>query len=53
MAKFANARNRASIALHAAFGFEEVTRDFEVPGVTFEGGVGVLFRAVLRPSSPS
>lgn len=43
----ANARNRASIALHAAFGFVEVTRDFRYPGVTFEGGRGVLFAADL------
>jgi ribosomal protein S18 acetylase RimI-like enzyme len=42
---FANARNAASIALHARAGFEEVTRRFEVPGVTFEGGEGVLFVA--------
>lgn len=39
-----NARNRASIDLHAAFGFEELTRDFEAPGVSFTGGVGILFR---------
>jgi ribosomal protein S18 acetylase RimI-like enzyme len=42
---FANATNRASLDLHARLGFEEVTRDFEVPGVTFDGGVGVLARA--------
>jgi ribosomal protein S18 acetylase RimI-like enzyme len=42
---FANARNTASIALHERAGFEEVTRRFEVPGVTFAGGAGVLFVA--------
>jgi ribosomal protein S18 acetylase RimI-like enzyme len=41
---FVNARNRSSIALHAGFGFEEMTREFEYPGVTFTGGVGILFR---------
>jgi len=45
---FANARNDASIALHRRFGFEEVTRDFDVPGVTFDGGQGILFRSPLR-----
>jgi ribosomal protein S18 acetylase RimI-like enzyme len=42
---FANARNRASLDLHARLGFVEVTRDFAFPGVTFDGGVGVLCRA--------
>jgi GNAT superfamily N-acetyltransferase len=42
---FANAGNRASLDLHASLGFEEVTRDFVVPGVTFDGGGGVLARA--------
>jgi RimJ/RimL family protein N-acetyltransferase len=42
---FANARNVASIALHERAGFEEVTRRFEVPGVTFDGGEGALFVA--------
>ena len=41
---FVNARNLASIDLHAAFGFQEVTRDFRVPGVTFSGGERILFR---------
>ncbi len=45
---YANARNVVSLALHAAVGFEEVTRDFSVPGVSFEGGVGVLCRLRLR-----
>jgi GNAT superfamily N-acetyltransferase len=44
---FANAQNRASIDLHARFGFTEITRDFVVPGVSFTGGVGILFRAKL------
>ena len=43
----ANARNRASIDLHARLGFVEVTRDFTFPGVSFEGGVGILFRKDL------
>ncbi|MGH6628448.1 MAG: GNAT family N-acetyltransferase [Burkholderiales bacterium] len=41
---FVNAQNRASIALHEAFQFEELTRDFIYPGVTFTGGVGILYR---------
>jgi ribosomal protein S18 acetylase RimI-like enzyme len=45
---FANAGNLGSIELHRRLGFREVTRDFSFPGVTFDGGVGVLFRAVLR-----
>jgi GNAT superfamily N-acetyltransferase len=45
---FANADNRASIDLHAAFGFREVTRDFVQPGVSFSGrGIGILYRAEL------
>jgi ribosomal protein S18 acetylase RimI-like enzyme len=42
---FTNARNTPSIAMHAHLGFTEVTRDFWFPGVTFEGGQGILFRA--------
>ena len=45
---FANARNRASIDLHARLGFVEVTREFTFPGASFEGGVGILFRADLK-----
>jgi GNAT superfamily N-acetyltransferase len=45
---FANARNRASLDLHARLGFAEVTRDFTIPGVTFEGGEGVLARATAE-----
>jgi ribosomal protein S18 acetylase RimI-like enzyme len=41
---FANARNTASIELHRKLGFEEVSRSFSFPGVTLEGGVGILFR---------
>jgi len=48
---FANARNTASIELHRRFGFEEVTRDFSFPGLTFDGGSGILFRLLLRPGS--
>ncbi len=48
---FANARNAASIDLHEKFGFHEITRDFIFPGVTFEGGVGILFRADLIPQT--
>lgn len=44
---FANARNRASIALHERFGFREVRRDIVVPRVTFEGGAGVLYALAL------
>ncbi|MGA5729815.1 GNAT family N-acetyltransferase [Streptomyces seoulensis] len=44
----ANTRNRASVALHARLGFCEITRDFWYPGVRFDGGVGVLFRADAR-----
>ena len=44
---FVNERNRSSIDLHARFGFREISRDIRVPGVTFTGGVGLLFRADL------
>lgn len=40
----ANEHNRASIDLHRRHGFVEHTREFELPGVTFDGGAGVLFR---------
>jgi hypothetical protein len=52
---FSNACNAASIRLHARFAFREVTREFTLPGVTFEGGEGILFRAGLahpRGSDP-
>jgi ribosomal protein S18 acetylase RimI-like enzyme len=45
---FANARNTASIELHRRFGFEEFTRAFSFPGLTFPGGEGILFRVRLR-----
>ena len=45
---FANARNAPSIALHAPFGFEEVTRSFFYPRVDFDRGEGVLFRRRFR-----
>ena len=41
---FANSENRVTIALHARLGFEEVTRDFAIPGLTFADGQGVLHR---------
>ncbi|HEX4213614.1 MAG TPA: GNAT family N-acetyltransferase [Candidatus Dormibacteraeota bacterium] len=44
---FANERNRATIDLHSALGFSELTREFTVPGVSFEGGAGILFRIDL------
>lgn len=48
---FANAANHASLRLHQALGFREVTRDFTYPGVTFTGGIGVLCRASLPAAS--
>jgi len=39
---FSNARNDASLSLHAKLGFTEVTRDFSYPNVSFQGGIGVL-----------
>ena len=45
---FANARNAASIALHASFDFEEVTRSFFYPRVDFDRGDGILFRRRFR-----
>ena len=44
---FANEHNLTSIALHDALGFSEVARDVLAPGVTFEGGVGLLFERRL------
>ena len=49
---FTNAGNRASLRLHEAMGFKEVTRDFVFPGVIFAGGVGVLCRASLAGVPP-
>jgi GNAT superfamily N-acetyltransferase len=45
---FANARNAASIALHASFAFEEVTRSFFFPRVDFDHGEGILFLRRFR-----
>jgi ribosomal protein S18 acetylase RimI-like enzyme len=45
---FANSANEASIALHARLGFEELSRDFWYPDVSFTGGDGVLFAIDLR-----
>lgn len=50
---FANARNKTSIALHARFGFREVTSDFWFPGISFEGHYGILFRASLSGAGTS
>ena len=47
----ANAGNPATIDLHRQFGFVEHTRDVDFPGVTFEGGVGVLFEVALPSAS--
>lgn len=41
---FTNVANTASAALHARLGFTFVTHEFVIPGVTFDGGVGSLFR---------
>lgn len=43
----ANAANRASLDLHARLGFAELSRAFDWPGMSFEGGAGVLCRADL------
>lgn len=39
-----NARNGASLDLHARHGFVEVTRAATFAGITFSGGTGVLLR---------
>ena len=39
----ASALNQASIDLHAKLGFVEVARDIRAEGLTFTGGVGLLF----------
>lgn len=49
---FSNARNQASIDLHAQLGFVEVTRDFSFPDASFEGGEGILFRVDLGSPPP-
>ena len=52
-----NARNTASIELHSRLGFSEVVRAGEFHGTTFEGGVGILYRATApnrqKVSSPA
>ncbi len=47
-----NANNRASIALHDALGFEFESQDFTMPGVTFTGGKGHLFRLGSEATTP-
>ncbi len=47
-----NARNRASIALHRRWGFEEVLRAPRLMGLEFAGGVGLLMRADIGTGSP-
>ncbi len=49
----ANARNEASLALHARLGFEELARGPSFHGFTFEGGEGVLCRAILPSAAPA
>ena len=44
-----NLANRTSIALHAAFGFEEVARDFDYPRAGRRAGEGAAFRLALAP----
>src|SRR5258708_2599270 len=45
---FASSLNRASIDLHHRFGFKEIRRGFQFPGVHFSGGgTGTLFRVRL------
>ncbi|MCG2799104.1 MAG: GNAT family N-acetyltransferase [Cellulomonas sp.] len=43
-----NARNGASLDLHARHGFVEVARAATFAGITFEGGTGVLLRRLAR-----
>lgn len=48
---FANSINRATIDLHAPFGFVEIERGLTGPNLEFSGGgVGILFRRT-RPDS--
>jgi len=48
---YTSAANGASIALHADY--RELTRDFAFPGLTFAGGVGILYsRALAREFRP-
>lgn len=48
---FANLRNRATIALHERMGFVLHSCTFHIPGVSFDGGEGGLFR--LRLAEPT
>ena len=50
---FVNEVNRVSIDLHAGFGFEPIAHDIRVPGVTFQGGRGVLYRAAFSDAGES
>ncbi len=43
----ANARNLASLDMHSRLGFVESSRDVRMPGLSFEGGLGVLSRIDL------
>lgn len=49
---FVNMRNKASIALHERLGFRLHTRDFRIPGVSFVGGAGALYRLSLAEPEP-
>lgn len=49
----ANRRNRASLELHAAFGFMKLNRSFTLPGVLFQGGDGGLYRLDLARKGAS
>jgi ribosomal protein S18 acetylase RimI-like enzyme len=44
---FVNAKNQASIDLHAKLGFIEHARAERIAGVDFDGGEGILFRCDL------
>jgi len=44
--------NATSIALHQAFGFEEVCRGVWMPGMSFNRGQGILFRVPLTQTTP-
>jgi GNAT superfamily N-acetyltransferase len=46
----ANARNTASVALHAGLGFRQVASGASFQAVTFDGGCGLVFEA-RRPAS--
>jgi RimJ/RimL family protein N-acetyltransferase len=48
-----NAGNAASFALHAKLGFTEASRSFTHPSVSFEGGLGVLGRALATDAWPA